>query len=258
MKIIADTLTDAEGVLTALQDFIEDAKSLSIAAAPFEIAAEGRTLPRFIAETTVALKTGIVKDFKSKYPSLAVFVVNGSGNSNNRLHSAMVNFDHAQRLIVANRYVLKDDTIRQTIYDILQSVVADLVVYTINEFKLYEVGDTGNIFLSVNNFCEKRRFTVDVFYGLLLQTLDDTGLQWYAYEPTSPMYSMLQEFDPAFATECEEAMFPLTDADAKRLVYGEVSIDTYRAKLNRYLLENKEEEKKVSPFSLVGKMSLEG
>ena len=257
MKTVPDTIKNAEAVLDALLDFKCVAQNLALSVAPFEVEGNGRTLPRFIVETSVAMKESLVHDFGNRFPALSTYITNGEGISNSRLHDACFNFNIAQREILKHNCVIKDDATRQNIFDRLNLTVADIIIYTCMQFDLMSLAD-GQITVAVQSHCERTKISPDVFYGILMQDLCDTGNTWFAYEKISPRYSDFMEFDAVFASECEEAFFPITDADADKLIYGEVPLDKYRIKLNKFLRRTVETDKdEVSPSSLVSMMKLD-
>ena len=78
MKTIADTLPNADKVLTELLGFMESAQALAEASAPYAIASNGRALPRFIAETSTALKKALIPDFARAFAQCLLYVQSGS------------------------------------------------------------------------------------------------------------------------------------------------------------------------------------
>ncbi len=258
MKTIADTLPNADKVLTELLGFMESAQALAEASAPYAIASNGRALPRFIAETSTALKKALIPDFARYFPSLQDLVENGAGGTQSmgRLHNACYMFNQGQQVVHAAKCMLKDDNIRQKVTDLFRTTVGDIAVFICIQFGLHNL-DSGEVTLAISKHCERCRLTPDVFYGILKQTMEDVERSWYAYEVMSPMYGPLNDFDPVFLAECEENFYPLTDDIAKRIVEGEVDVAEVRGTLVEHMRNTIETDVDVTPSTLVSRMQLQ-
>lgn len=257
LKTIADNLPKADSVLRELLEFEQVAKVLAENAQPYSTGAQGRTAPRFVSETAVALKQNLVKDFSVSFSHIEEIVVNGQSsiNSFGRLNDACYNFNEAQQAIYKANCVLMDDKVRAAITDKLRTVVADLVVFICIQFNLYEKsGDS--VMLSVQKHCERVEMSPSELYELLIQDMLDVGRSWYAYEVISPYYVPLMEFDPVFVSECEENFYPLTDEMAERLIHGEIDVAYARGRLAEHMKGQIEREVDVSATNLISRMKL--
>lgn len=258
VKVVADSLPNAEAVLTEALGFMEAVDMLREAVAPYSLNGNGRTLPRFIAETSVLLKQRLIKDFSVFFPSISNLIENGAGSTAGmgRLHDACYFYNKVQKEIHNNGCMLKSDDIRGELYEQLQTITGDIIVFICIQYGLYAL-DSGEVTMAISKHCERCKFTPDVFYGVLIGTLEEVDRSWYAYEPISPMYQALNEFDPNFASECEESMYPLTDAMAKDLVEGRVDVAKMRAVLVKFNKETCQVDVDVTPATLVSQMRLE-
>lgn len=261
MKIVADSFTGAAATLRELRDFEIRVYDMYTAAAPYSVGANGRTLPRFVVETTQELQGYLVKNFTISFPAIQALVVNGEGateNAYSRLHDALYLFNEVQRTLQQRGCVLPDDASRKEIQGKLARVIGDIVVFICVQYDLKSAIETGDTYQSVASLCEKQGITVSVFRDLLMQDLLDMGECWYAYETVSPYYQALQEFDAVLAAECEDALFPLTDEMAKKLLDGEIDVPYVRMLLNDFVKDSKEVDVEVTPATMMSKMNLEG
>ena len=258
MKTIAGTLPNAEQYLAELVAFMDVAGNMSEQTLPFYDGGNGRTLPRYITETATTLRPLLIPNFAVYFPHIQDIVSNGQSSSPSmgRLHDAVYTFDKAQRIIHGSSCVLRDDAVREDVTDKLYTVIADLVVYISVQFGLYRLQD-GVVYTSVMSYCEKSGCTPDVFYGGLLGEMAATGKSWFAYEAMSPWYTALQEFDPTFADECSENLYPLSDETAQKLVEGDVDIAYVRGLLADHLKSMEEVAVDVTPGSLISRMNLQ-
>lgn len=257
MKIVADTLPNADKVLVELLGFMSSAQTLADASAPYALASNGRPLPRFIAETSVALKDALVSDFAMYYPALQGLIENGDGGTQSmgRLHNACYSFNQGQQAVHAAKCMLKDDAVREKVMEAFRTAVGDIVVFICIQFGLHNL-DSGEVSLAVSKHCERCKLTPDVFYGILKQTLQDVERSWYAYEVMSPMYQPLNDFDPVFVAECEENLYPLSDEVAKKIVEGELDVAEARGTLTEHMKNMVETDLEVTPATLVSRMQL--
>ena len=257
MKVIADSLPNADAVLLELLSFMETANTLADAAAPYSISSNGRALPRFIAETCTILNRELVKDFSKSFPHLHHLIENGSGTNLGvgRLHDACYTFNQAQQMLHSKRCLISDDATREQVYEQFRTVVADIVVYICIQFALQGL-EFGEVQLAVSKHCEKCGLTPEVFFGILKDELTNVERSWYAWEVISPMYRALNDFDPTFVSECEESLYPLSDDMAKEIVEGRLDVAEARGQLVAYMRTVVEKDVDVTPSTLVSRMQL--
>ena len=258
MKTVANTFKNADALLRELLAFEGVAMDMWRECAPYHKAGNGRTLPRFITDTSVALKGLLVGDFSRAYPDIHYVVENGDGGTDasfGRLPEALYTFDAVQKEINGKNCVLMDDKTREAISEKLALVVGDIVVFTAVQFGLHRI-EVGEVMLAVQSHCERVSISADVFYGLLLQDMKEVGQSWYAYEALSPYCAAINEFDPVFVAECEENLFPLSDSMAASLLNGEVDLVYARTVMNEYTKGSEEHDVDVTPSTLLSKMKL--
>lgn len=259
MKTIADVSKDAGSMLTELFDFKDTAKRLVAACGPYTKYANGRPLPKFVTETSMEMRKYLVQNFQTAYPHLAGMVEDGLGSSDagfQRVHDACYKFNEAQRAIVDKKCVLMNDADRNAICAKLNQAIGDVVVFILIHFDFASVREERGVMLCVQSSCEAKGITPEVLYALLLQDLDDSGEMWYSYEPISPMYKALQEFDSAFMEECATCDFKLTDAITERLVCGELDIAAVRGACLEGAAATQEQEVNLTPSGLISAMNL--
>ena len=258
MKTVVDVFKDPSKVLSDLLSFEEVAKSMAAEVAPFSIAGKGRALPRFIAETSQAIRKLIVHDFSMSFPAISEIVTNGEGldSSYDRLHDACFAFYEVQDYVTKQNCVVRDDKQRTELYNKMCRIIGDLVVFTCTQFGLYKL-DSGEIQLSVKQYCEKCNITPEVLYGLLLQDMEDVGQSWYAYEIMSPLYKAMMDFDPVFTEECEEELYPLTDAMAQNLLDGSVDVVALRGMFLEKYKGSIQKDSDLSPASLISMLKFD-
>ena len=258
MKIVSDSFKDADKVLADLLTFEDVAKGIADNIAPFAIGGKGRALPRYVVETSQALRPLLVKDFSMYFPAISAIVINGEGDdqSYSRIHDACFIFHEVQTIISENHCVIRDETLRKDLYDRMCKVVGDIVVFICIQFKLYRLEDE-EMMLSISRYCESTNVSADVFYGLQLQTLGDYKQSWYSYEVLSPYYSAMVDFDPIFLAECEENFYPLTDDLSAKILDGTLDIPSLRGKFLEMSANTEISETRETPMSLIEKMKLE-
>lgn len=259
MKVVADKASNADSLLAELLEFLKVSKILAANLDTYKNAANGRTPPRFIVETSTALKGAVIKDFGRQFPTIADFESNRTDtiSSMQRFDDAVYRFGAVQRKIHDLGYVVKTEEDREKLSFEMRSVVADIIVFLCIQFSLYPEQGEETIFMSVSKYCEKNGITKDVFYGNLISDLRAVNRSWYSYEPLSPYYTALQEFDETLASECEDALFPLTDDMAARLINGTLDPIVVRTQLVKHQSSTNEVEVKTNPLELISSMKLE-
>lgn len=255
MKVIRDLFNDADSMLSELMAFEAVTVELAKNAAPYAIGGNGRSMPRFLAETSTEMRKLLVHNFSLTYPAISAAISNGklASGSSTRLFDACTTFDAVQRQINDAKCLLKTEADRQTVYDRLCQVVGDLVVFTLIQYQLDLLPE--EVTMSVASWCERSGITTDVFYGLLLQDMKTHGQSWYAWEPISPLYEDMIAFDMALVSECEEAFYPLTDETAELLVSGKMSINTLRNQLAAFMSDMEVVETTDSPTEMLKRMT---
>lgn len=261
MKTIADNTKDAGSLLVELLDFQSTAMDLVELTGPYTEFANGRPLPKFVTETTAHIKQKLVPSFSTAFPHISSLVEDGLGSSDagfQRLHDACFKFGEAQNKLQAKKCVLMADTDRKEISGLFKQVVGDVTVFILIHFGFKEIREETGVMLCVQSYCESKGFTPQVFYGILLQELEDVGQRWYAYEPISPMYGYLMDFDSSFMEECSASNFQLFDEDADKLVSGELDIAAVRGRCLQQAADTVEREVAVTPSTLISRMDLSG
>lgn len=258
MKVIADFSPKAEQILLELITFEAKAKEIESLVAPYAVAGNGRPLPRFVTETSVALRGSLVKNFGRSFQALQDLIENGYGSNAGvgRLHEACYLFNQVQQEIHAANCVLMNDEKRQELQNKMRDVVGDIVVFMAIQYQLYAV-HTGNVMLSIQKHCERIKLTPEVFYGVLLQDMEDVERSWYAWEVISSLYGALNDFDPVFVAECEENLYPLSDEMASDILNGVLDVAAARGMLMEHMKTIEVSDVDVTPTSLVSKMKLE-
>lgn len=258
MKAIADSFTNADKVLAELFAFERIVEEIAAETDPYPVGGNGRPLPRFITETSVALRKKLVKDFAIAYPNIHSLVENGNSAdvSLGRLHDACYKFNQVQQAIYKANCVIMTDDIREDMREKLNDVVGDLCVFIITQYGLYKL-EGGVVPMSIHAHCEKYGMTPDVLYGSILGIMEEVDRTWYAYEPMSPVYNDLMEADPVFLSECEENMYPLTDDMAKKIIDGTMDSAYARSLLMAHMKDMIEKDVDVTPASLLSQMRLE-
>lgn len=258
MKVVADSFDNAGELFRALLGFEDQAMEMWKQVQPFSKAGNGRALPRFVTETSVQLHKLLVSDFSMMYPSIASVIENGLGGTDasfGRLHDAVYQFNAAQQTLHAKNCVVMADADRQKLTEQLSQVVGDLVIFTIVQFGLFRL-EQGEVTLAVQEHCEAAGMSPDVLYGILQQEMEEVGQTYYAYEALSPYCVALNELDPNFVAECEEILFPLTDAMAEQILDGTVDLPYVRGLLLDAQKGHKEVEVNVNPETLISQMQL--
>ena len=261
MKTIADPSKDAGSLLTELFDFKNTAQGLVRAAGPYTKYANGRPLPKFVAETSAEMRKLLVKNFRTVFPFWSGLVEDGLGSSDagfQRIHDACYQFNEAQRVLVSKNCVLMTDNDRRSVCDQLNQAIGDVVVFILIHFDFTSIREEKGVMLCVQSYCEAHGITPEVLYALLLQDLDDAEQSWYSYEPISPMYRILQEFDSVFMEECSTCNFKLYDNMTERLVSGELDIAAVRGACLEGASASQEREGNMTPSSLISAMNLDG
>lgn len=258
MKIISDSFKNADNVLLDLQEFKSIMMDMSDFIAPFEEAANGRTFPRFVSETSTGLRKSLIKDFEVRFPAIKTLVSDGMSEKRglSRLHDACFKFKEVQDSIYKAKCMVLDDEVRADLSCKLFDAVADVLVFIITQYSLNTLGN-GEIVMSVQNYCEHQNITPDVFYGQLLQELKWTGRSWYAYESISPYYAELMEMDSVFVSECEENFYPLNDELAVKLLNGDVDVAYVRGLMLESNSSSEEIEVDMTPATLISQMRLQ-
>ena len=137
----------------------------------------------------------------------------------------------------------------------LRDIYADLTVFIITQFQLHR--DDDAVYLSIIEFCNAQKITPTVFYGSLLNDLERVGREIYAWEPSSAYYDSLLLFDPVLVAECEEAMYPLSSAEAEALLEGSLGLAVMRGKLAEHLSGQIEDDPlELTPGTFVEKLEL--
>lgn len=258
MKVVSDSFPHADKVLEELFEFMSSAETMKEHLIPYSIGGNKRALPRFITETSVALRQSLISDFVISFPSIHSLVENGNTESMSlsRLHDAIFKFDVVQKAVHKANCVIMADDDRSQLCEKLNDVIGDLAVFTIVQYNLYKL-DTGDVTVSVHAHCEKVGITPDILLGSLTDMLAEAGRTWYAYEPISPLYDALDACDPVFMAECEEALYPLTDAMATKIVDGDMDIAFARSQFAAHMKNMVEEELNVTPTTLLEQMRLD-
>lgn len=258
-KVIADTFTNAGAVLGELVEFMNVAHDMYDALQPYSKASGGRTLPRFITETSISLRQCLIEDFSMRFPNIESLVVNGEGASESsygRLHDACYIFNDVLHKVSEANCVFTSDDSREKMLNKLANVIGDLAVFICVQFSIKTSTEEELIYRSVQEHCDKMGISVDVFYSLLLQELEDVGRSWYSYEPISPLYQSFQDYDPILFNECEEALFPLTDDLTSKLLAGTISVPAVRGMMLEFSKGTEETEVQVTPATLISQMKL--
>lgn len=258
MKVVSDKIANGAQIFSELLEFEQVARELCRLTDTYANAGNGRPLPRFVTETTMGLKKSLIKEFGTYFPALHEMIENGKSSDSGmaRINDALYAFGGAQREIFAANCVLFADDKRAEIFSQLARAVGDIVVFICIQFNLYNL-ESGEISMAVQTHCDRCGITPDVLYGLLLQDMRDVGQTWYAFEVMSPLYQDLLDFDPIFAAECEEHMYPLTDAIAQTLISGEQDVAVVRGYLLKYSESTIEKEVNITPAGLISRMKLE-
>lgn len=259
MKAKADTFRDAYSTLQELRMLETTVYDIYVAMSPYKEADTSDSLPRFITRTSMELQGLIVKDFEKAFPSISALVINGSGPNNEsfgRIHDACYTFDKFQRTALEQHCVFRSDKERIEARKGLGRVVADLCVFTCVQFELYKAQEDDTVMVSVKEYCDRQGIGVDVLYSLFLQDLQDVGEEWAAYEQISPLYGAMEEFDPILMNECEEALFPLTDDMAEKLLDGVIDAAYIRGLIVEHLKGEQDINEKILPIDLIKKMKL--
>ncbi len=258
MKAVADSFANADKVLSELFEFEQVALDMTEQLDTYANIGNGRSLPRFITETSVALKQLLVKDFSLSYPNIQGLVENGNSASLSlgRLHDAIFKFNQVQQEVHKANCVIMVDVKRSELVEKLKDVVGDICVFIVIQYSLNRVAD-GELPVSIMSHCERVGITPEVLYGVMIDTLKNEGRSWYAYESISPVYQDFMDYDSSFLAECEDNMYPISDEMAQSLINGDADLSYIRGLLLTKVKDMVEEEVNVTPSTLLAQMRLD-
>lgn len=259
MQVTKDAIKNANEILTELMSLTALADKLDQATLPLadlvKTSKVRKSPPVLIAEAGKIAKDSDVEDFEVMYPAVSSAIKNGTLDAySRRIYDAMFKMGDVLLELRKAKYMVAKDDKRQELNSAAKDALADLVIYIICTFRLF---DSSACTMAVSGYCERANITQDVLYGILLSSLEGTGRSYYAYEPMSPMYTELLANEPAFMAECEDKDLPLLDEHIARILRGEANVAEIMEELLKQERELSHEECNVSTFDLMSRMNLD-
>lgn len=253
--VIADNCPNASDIIVEAEAYIALLRELVEATAEFKPGAG--SLGKYFAQQTLKLKDKFIEDFGMAYASLATFIVNGAGKdvANHRLTQSVYGFKNAQKIIADNKFLLRDQTIAAKVRGLLVAALQDAIAFLLLQFDLWKV-EENTVFRAVEEYWTLSGMG-PAYMTLLLDSFNSVGGQFLAYEEPSPVYAEMQRSYAAFLSECEENMWDITTERAKRLLNGDITIDSLRRELTSELPEI-HDSGSITPTALAGSMNLFG
>lgn len=258
-KVLRDTIKNADRALREMEELTLALKTCADWSAPYTgtVRMKYKSAPAYFVASRKELMGAPISNFHVNYPTLAKMAEDSeaSDTSMKRLNSAIYNISLLNEKLKETSYMPKTDVDRAECVRLAKQAMADLVVFTLIQFR---VGDTEDgTLMSVQQFCNDRNITPDIYYGTLLTTLDETGCSIYGYEAPSPYYDNLMAIDASLMAECEECDFPLTDELAEQLVNGSLELVEFRGMVVEHAKKQKDNElKDLTPGNMLQRLSL--
>lgn len=261
MQVIADTIKNADAVLSEMLTLTDTAFSMAKAVAPIQELMKQSTTrkspPVLAAESGKVLKENFIEDFRSLFPNVSSGVTNGRmGTASYRLHDGVYKLGNALQTVQERKFMIVSDDERRELSEQLRDVVADFAIYTIIAFDLHNASQ-GTCTMAINKYCERRKVSPSILLGELMGTVQWSGRTYYAYEHVSPLYTDMMAAEPLFLTECEEQELPLTEELAASILDGRANAAQVMEQLLKQASEVESKEVSVNPMSLISRMSLE-
>lgn len=270
MKVLEDvnpSMSRLLGEITTLQQELLKAQDALRTFAEAKKAARSNgvqppaSLPAYLASTRSVLMGLQINNFSNDYPALSSMVANGNAEFEGagRLYDCVYQLGQLRKKLAAMSYMVKSDTDRNDLSDYNNQSLADLAVFTITQYGLYNLDD--GVCMSIFNACNERGVSPDIMYGEQLNILETTGKSVYGYECISEFRDDMMEIDPVFLAECEEADYPLDAEKCRAIVNGEVPIVVARGDLLEYMKSGvyveREDTKGMTTLNMLKKLSLD-
>lgn len=258
MKVIADTIKNADAVFAELNAFSNTILELYRDTMEYSRTDRKDPLPRFVSNTTLGMKSHLVYNFSAQFPNIASLIINGQGGGSGevaRLYTGCFNFNEGQKAVQSKKCIFLSDADRTPVNTAFGTAAANIIVFLCSQFKLYDYDN--EVYMSVHKYCEQQGVTPGVLYDLLQGSLLEVGGTWCAYDTMSPLNAAMEDLDPIFLEECRDAGFPLTDELASKILDGELTVAIVRGNLDAYKSGEEEIEGEGTLSSFVDSMSLE-
>lgn len=265
MLVKADNIKNAEQILLESVVLVDKSQAMLEATVPIAklLRAPGKrkSPPMIIAETGRKLKDNFIESFEAEFPNLSAGVVDGTlGEFSYRAHDALYKLGNLLKVVKDKKFMIQKDSERLELHKLLQNVVADMCYFTIMTFNLNKAIDpaTEECTMSVSRFCDQNKITPSVLYSILMEKAQATGCSYYAYEPLSEFYTLMQNTEPDLVTQCQEQSLPLTDDICAAIINGEVTANAVYDTLQRQSKEGTVvQELDITPSTLVSRMNLQ-
>lgn len=255
-KVVADTIANAEGVLSDAYALMEKAarieNALDMKAVP-----QGVPLRKVITDKAKVFKDEYVKAFANTFEHLSIFIENGSGDQGavRRLQEAIYNFKYVNEKLCELNFVLKDTKLMNKLHVYMSTAVGDMAAFILMQYRLYLGSD--EVSKAVDAYAYRAGVSVDVFAGGLYDRLESHG-GWMVYEEPSPLYvTALQECGP-LVEDCQRNGWQLTAGVLDDILSERKSVDEVRRQLLETMSEVVPLDRDITLAKLAGNMNLFG